>query len=875
MPIYFSSKSKLIKLAEENRPCRLCGVTEGKGSVAVVPYSLEGEPSANTFRKTQVNGCATCNTTGKVLSEQPTFTECNTCRKGSITPGGVGQGAGVYKPNVCPTCYNKGTVTTPVHGGAKDEVEERSCPTCEGNKHNIPIKECPTCVGSGTDKPGFVQHGESQHPVICPTCNGSKKTNTVIPYTPILQVPCPHDKIDTRSKPNDPNATDKIGAYDQNYFEGQRLLPARLFWNLSISSKYHHERKDVDLKTFDGTPREIGSITPPIPPVPEDREPSYMTFSSRPNLLDPDRSRTASKIFKRIKKYFNSKTAAEEESKPVTSGNGDFASNADDFFGKEEEPKAEPEFEDFDLGSFAPEGLTLDAIPPSKRTLSPEEQKRLHGGPITVRQMDESDKLRPFLRNPSKAISNAKSMLKAQKSLSEKRAYMSKMFKGMSDLEAATKYEDKDSDDVKSAKDKKHSLGLRPSYRGWRDNLHKVSENLDIFGQVRGGLRKNLEGVIGKRMDPQVANALTSQAFRQGKKIPLKDGRVIELKEHRLGITEPMPYFKNDENWRETHSGLGCDHDPSEGHEPDVGCIVDYHNPAENPKEGVTTGVNSRLVTGKYTNANGETTLQTVGARLTQPAESGVGKRGLRKLIPKWKPENYGNVVELPADRATCVPNKIQREHYVINHTIEPESERDESTSLPEEETGVRGLKPEPVLAKEKVKFPEDIREGGPEESVYVGNPLYQLNNPFSTQEVEQGMWANNPAVQHIAKQIKDGQRPEKFKPYTPEPKFNSQKMKDRPGLTGPPPPEENNVADMGEIDWNSFFGDSDDDTPPKISTRQFNSLNPIEKEDDETYDFDKKLKVQKMQRTQVHMVEPTNASTPDITPDVPQVNYN
>ena len=84
-----------------------------------------------------------------------------------------------------------------------------------------------------------------------------------------------------------------------------------------------------------------------------------------------------------------------------------------------------------------------------------------------------------------------------------------------------------------------------------------------------------------------------------------------------------MPYFKNDENWREVHNGLGCDHDPGEDHEPDVGCMVDYHNPSDSPREGVTTGINSRLVTGKYTKPNGKAILQTVGARLKRPMESG------------------------------------------------------------------------------------------------------------------------------------------------------------------------------------------------------------------------------------------------------------
>ena len=438
---------------------------------------------------------------------------------------------------------------------------------------------------------------------------------------------------------------------------------------------------------------------------------------------------------------------------------------------------------------------------------------------------------RPFQRNPSRAIEQTKSRLNDQKSLSDKRNRMSKMFKGMKAI---------DDEPDENVREQKRSEGLRPAYRGWRDNLQTVSENLDAFANVKSQLRKKISPIIGKPMNPEIATALTSQAFRKSEK----------LSQHRMGIVEPMPYFKNDENWRETHNGLGCDHDPGEG-------------------------INSRLVTGKYTRDDGKTILQTVGARLKRPAESGLSKLDMRGATPQWTPESFGRTVELPADNATCVPNRIQREHYVVNHTVEPMSEKSESTQLPLEETGLQGLKDEPILSKEKVKFPEHIRQGGPSESVYVGNPLYQLNNPFSSQEVEQGMWANNPAVQHIAKQIKNGKRPEKFKPYIPEPKFNSQQMKTRPGLTGPPPAEEHSGFDFGDgFDINDLFKDDTDDTPTKTSRRE-KELNPVEEQADGTYDADKKIKVQKMQRTQVHMVEPTNASTPDITPDVPQVNYN
>jgi hypothetical protein len=860
MKIFFSPKTKLIKLAEDERSCRLCSTKSGKnsGSVAVIPYSLSGEPTANKIRRKKVPGCSGCNSTGKITAGSPTYTECKTCREGAITARGVGQGPGVYKPSVCPDCFNRGKKVVPAYGGGVDEINEIPCPTCNGNKNNIPIKECPTCLGKGSDKPGFAQTGEAKHDIVCPTCNGSKKRTIASPYTPILQVKCPHvDGKDTYTKPDAEGAGNELGPYDKNYFEGQRLLPLKLLWKIrGVESKYDYESKN-NLSDFDGiTPHEVGMLTPPVPPIHSAKEPSYMDFLSKTELLDPDRQRTASNFFKRIKNSFNSKTAKPDES-------------GDDFFGKPEGPKDSPE-ED-----FLPEGLSLAPLTPSRRTLTPEQNKRLHGGPITVRQMDESDMLRPFVNNPSKALEKTKSMLKGQKSLSEKRSTMSKMFKGMKDLEAATETQENEPDEQVKAKSKKRDLGLRPSYRGWRDNLQTVSENLDIFGQLRGALRKKLSPVIGKDMDPEIATALTAQQFRQGRKIPHQSGSVLDLGKHKMGITDPMPYFKNDENWREVHNGLGCDHDPGEDHEPDVGCMVDYHNPSDSPREGVTTGINSRLVTGKYTKPNGKAILQTVGARLKRPMESGLAKQDLRGSTPQWTPENFGRVVELPADRATCVPNRIQREHYVVNHTIEPPTEKSEYTSLPAEETGVPGRSPEPVLAKEKVKFPEEIRQGGPKESVYVGNPLYQLNNPFSTQEVEHGMWANNPVVQHFAKQIKNGKRPEKFKPYIPEPKFNSQKMRDRPGLTGPPAQEEGRSLDTDGFDLNTLFDSPGEETSPKTSAKEENKLNPVEENADDTYDTDKKLKVQKMQRTQVHMVEPTNSSTPDITPDVPQMNYS
>jgi hypothetical protein len=863
MKIFFSSKTKLIKLAEDERPCRLCHTPQGGnvGSLPVVRYSLVGEPTTSKNRNIKVSGCKTCSNTGTVKSEPPTYQECSTCKPGHISIHGVGIRSGIYRPRICPGCFNKGTKTVPVHGGGVDEVEDIPCSKCHGDVNNIPVKDCPTCVQTGTDKPGFVMHGEPKHNIICPTCKGSKITNTVEPYTPILQVKCPHDHVDTRTPPATQGASDKLGPYDQNYFEGQRLLPLKLLWNIrGVGQKYEHKTDgEKKLTDFDGTtPQQVGRLTPPVPPVPSSEEPSYLDFFSRTDLLNPDRQRTSSNSFKKIKQYFNSKIAKSDDSSNEL---------GDEFFGRPE--KSTEGAGDFDLNDFMPEGLSLDVIPKSKRTLNPEEQKRLHGGPITTRQVDESDMLRPFVKNPAKAIEKTKSMLKGQKSLSAKRSTMSKMFKGMKDLETEI---DKEPD--AQVRQKKHNEGLRPSFRGWRDNLQKVSENLDAFGQIRGALKKKLSPVIGKDMDPEIATALTAQAFRHGKKVPNKDGSVTALSQYRLGITEPMPYFKNDENWRETHNGFGCDHDPSGDHEPEEGCIIDYHNPADNPKEGVTTGFNMRKVVGKYAKQNGEVTLRTVGARLQRPIESGLAKQDLRGSIPKWTPENFGRIVELPAKNATCVANRIQREHYVVNHTVEPATERSEYTSLPSEETGIPGLSPEPVLAKEKIQFPEEIRQGGPKESVYVGNPLYQLSNPFSSQEVEHGMWANNPIVQHFAKQIKNGKRPEKFKPYTPEPKFNSQQMKTRPGLTGPPPSQGDKSIDIDGVDINAMFSSSDE-TPPKTSKREGNELNPVEENADDTYDTDKKLKVQKMQRTQVHMVEPSNASTPDITPDVPQMNYN
>ncbi len=877
MKIFFSSKTKLIKLAEDEKRCRLCSTPSQKnvGSLPVIPYSLFGETKVNKFRQGEARGCTDCNSTGKITTGNPSYTECKTCKEGSSTIRGIGQGAGIYRPHKCETCKGEGSIIAPVHGGARDEITHILCPTCKGDSKNVPLKICPTCKES--DKPGFIQAGESKHDIVCPTCKGSKTHKVTIPYTPILQVKCPHlDGKDTFTKPEVEGASDELGPYDDNYFEGRRLIPFRLFGQIrGLGRKYKRETKE-GLAPFDTTgpdfpDREIGMLTPPLPPVKNGgKELSYLDLFSKTELLNPESQRTASNFFNNTKKYFNSKIV--KFSSPEESTNSDSETNdnglGDDFFGGIEEIRHPSKKEDADLSDFLPGGLSLDALAPSRKTLTPEQSKRLHGGPVTVRQMDESDMLRPFLKNPTKSIEQTKSVLKGQRTLSEKRDRMSKMFKGMKDLERKTRVKDGESDEKRSAKEKKRNLGLRPSYRGWRDNLQTVSENLDRFGQIRSAIRKTLSPIIGKRMDPEIATALTAQTFRSGKKIRSTDGGIIDLSEHRLGITEPMPYFKNDENWREVHSGLGCDHDPAGGHEPDIGCIVDFHNPSDNPREGVTTGVNSRLVTGKYTRQDGKTILQTVGARLKRTTESGLSKQDLRGAIPQWTPENFGRITELPSDKATCVPNRIQREHYVVNHTIEPPTEKSEYTSLPPEETGLPGLSPEPVLSKEKVQFPEEIRRGGPKESVYVGNPLYQLSNPFSTQEVERGMWANNPIVQHFAKQIKDGKRPEKFKPYVPEPKFNSQKMRNRPGLTGPPAPEENKGF---EVDIDSMFGDPG---TPKTSKKEDYSENPVEENADDTYDYSKKLKVQKMQRTQVHMTQPTNPSVPDITPDVPEINY-
>ena len=888
MKLFFSPKTKLIKLAEEERSCRLCSTPSQKnvGSLPVIPYSLFGETTkVNKFRSEEAPGCTDCNSTGKVTVGNPSYRECPTCKEGASTIRGIGQGPGVYRPHKCETCRGSGEVLAPDYRGAEDDLARISCPTCKGDSNNIPSKICPTCKES--DRPGFVQTGESKHDVVCPTCKGSKKHTIVTHYTPILQVKCPHlEGKDTFTKPKVEGANDELGPYDNNYFEGRRLIPLRLFGQIrGLGDKYKRETTK-GLPSFKDTgpeypDREVGMLTPALPPVRNGgKELSYLDLFSKPELLNPDNQRISSSIFKNAKKYFNSKTAkpnnVEEPANPSNEANSNEL--GDDFFGGIKETQKTTSEESTDFEDLFPGGLSINTVTtPSRGSLTPEQSRRLHGGPVTVRQMDESDMLRPFLKNPSKSIEKTKSMLRGQRSLSEKRDYMSKMFKGMKDLERKTKVKDGEPDERRVAKEKRLGLGLRPSYRGWRDNLHDVSVNLDMFGQLRGALRKQLSSVIGKRMDPQIATALTTQAFR-GETLKTKDGKVVDLTKHRLGIVEPMPYFKNDENWREMHSGLGCDHDPKGGHEPDVGCMVDFHNPSDNPKEGVTTGVNSRLVTGKYTRPDGKTVLQTVGARLKRTTESGLSKQDLRSGIPQWTPENHGRIVELPADRATCVPNRIQREHYVVNHTIEPPTEKSEYTSLPPEETGIKGLSPEPLLAKEKIKFPEEIRQGGPTESVYVGNPLYQLSNPFSTQEVERGMWANNPIVQHFAKQIKDGKRPEKFKPYVPEPKFNSQKMKDRPGLTGPPPAGTSGsdiIFDFADNDdFDSMFGPQSGETPPKTSKKEDYSENPVEENADDTYDYSKKLKVQKMQRTQVHMTQPTNPSVPDITPAVPEINY-
>lgn len=853
MKLLYSSKTKLIKLAEEDRKCRLCSTSSTKnvGYLPVVPYSLSGEPTTNKIRRKNVPGCTNCNNTGVITIGGPSYTECSTCKKGSNTNRGIGQGPGIYRPHTCKTCKGNGSIIVPVHGGARDQIEFIVCSKCKGNSNNIPLEICPTCEKS--DKPGFVQYGESKHNVVCPACKGSKTHKIITPYTPILQVKCPHlNGEDTFTKPKAENVSDELGPYDNNYFEGQRLLPLRLLWKIrGIESKYEYEKKEgINLSNFDGEKREIGLLTPPLPPIKSIKEPSYLDFFSRTDLLNPDHQRTANNLFQNIKNYFNSKTAKSNDS-------GDESNNGElreDFFGKEEGSSTSSQVGDINLNDFLPEGLSLYPLTPSKRTLTSEENKRLNGGPITVRRVEESDLQRPFKQNPTKALIKTKSMLQGQKAFIEKRSRMSKMFKDMTDIE-------NEPDDA--VRNERRRLGLRPAFRNWRDNLQNVSENLDIFGQLRKDLRNKLSPIIGKRMDPEVATALTIKAFRNSD----------ALSQNRLGITEPMPYFKNDESWHETYGGFGCDHDPGKGHEPGMGCIIDYHNNPANPREGITTGVNSRLVVGKYTNDNGITVLRTVGARLKRPIEVGSAKRDLREMIPQWTPENFGRIVELPSENATCVPNKIQREHYVVNHTVESPIEKTEYTSLPPEETGIPGLKPERILNKEKIKFPEEIRKGAPKESVYVGNPLYQLSNPFSRQEVQEGIWANNPVVQHFAKQVVNGKRPKNFKPYTPEPKFNSQQLRQRPGLTGPITPDKTGI-NFDDFDVSELFAPPSGENSPKISKREMNELNPVEQDADETYDYNEKIKTQKMQRTQVKMVEPTNPSAPDITPDVPKINY-
>lgn len=868
MKLFFSPRTKLVKLAEESARCRLCGTPKDQkkdessppSSVAVVPYSLTDEPSTTKFNVEKVPGCATCNGTGKVKTAPPNYRECPTCKPGTRTDNGVGLGPGLYRSNVCPTCYNHGyKLIRKYNDVGYDQVE---CETCHGDVEKIPPKICPTCEDS--DKPGFIQEGESSHDILCPTCKGSRTHAKTTPYTPILQVKCPHENgVDTFTKPNGSDTTNELGPHDRNYFEGRRLLPLKLLWKIrGIESKFtHHKKIGVDLNDFNGETREVGALTPALPQVQSSKEPSYLEFFSRTELLDPNRTREASNSFKRAKSYFNSKEAKNDEPNSSDGGLGD------DFFGRIEDSPKEQQTADSDLEDFLPKGLSIDPAPTSRRTrsLTPEESKRLRGGPVTTRQVDETDMLRPFENNPSRAIERTKSALGAQKQLGEKRSRMSNMFKKM------TSYEEEPDEEIRA---KNLSLGLVPTYRGWRDNFQHVSENLDLFNKIRGTLRNTLSNVKGERVKPEISTAMTSQLFRKGVKAKNQKGEVVaDLGQHRLGITEPMPYIKNDENWRETHNGLGCNHDPGDGHEPGVGCIIDYFNHPSNPKGGVTTGTNSRLVVGKYTTEEGKTVLRTVGARLKRAAETGEEKRTIRGATPRWTPENFGRVVELPAENATCVPNKIQRDHYLVNHTIEPPSERAEVTDLPIEETGMPNLSPEPVLNKEKVKFPEEIREGGPTESVYVGNPLYQLTNPFSTQEVTNGMWANNPAVQHIARQIKDGRAPTKFKSYTPEPKFNSQQMRDRPGLTGRPANEETDGIGSDDFDLNLFFEGDAEDKPPKTSKKEENKINPVEQDADETYDYNKKIKLQPMDRTQVKMVEPTNPTAPDITPDVPKVN--
>ncbi len=873
MKIFFSPKNTLIKVAEEERRCRLCGTRDHKnsGSLAVVHYSLMGEQTATKFHRTKVRGCATCDNTGKIKSEPPVFTKCPTCAPGADTPRGVGQGMGLYRPKVCPTCYNSGPKIVPSHGGGIDDTLSIKCRTCGGDTNNIPLKTCPEC--SNSERPGFVQHGESSHDILCPSCKGSRTTSVTTPYTPILEVKCPHlNGVDTFTPPDPTNNVEgNVGPYDRNYFEGQRLLPLKLLWNIrGINEKYHHK---INYKVYNpsspfrGETREVGMLIPPLPTIQRKEEPTYLDLFSKPELLDPDISRTASNSFKRSITYFNSKLSKSNNSDNGTPSDEDnnVNSSIEDFFGH----PGQSDQENSSSGSNIFDDLLSDelVIDPIRRekAKSPEEQRRLHGGPVTVRQQDESDYLRPFLKDPTRAKSRVKSLLGAQKQLSEKRSRMSQMFQTMNSI---------DNEPDKDNRERLRSYGTIPSFRSWRNNLHQVSMNLDYFNQIRSVLRNHLSGIIGKRMRPEIATALTSQVFREGKKIQSDDGRVIDLSQHRLGITEPMPYIKNDESWRESHEGLGCNHDPNDGHEPDVGCIVDYFNHSSNPKNGVTTGTNSRLVVGKYTADNGRTILRTVGSRLKRSNEFGTSKRGIRGTIPTWTPENFGRIVELPVENATCVPNNIQRDHYTVNHTLEPPSERQETTPLPVEETGLTNRSSEPILNKEKIKFPEEIRMGGPTESVYVGNPLYQLSNPFSTQEVESGMWANNPAVQHIVRQIKNGKRPKKFKPYIPEPKFNSQVMRNQPGLAKTPSLSIEKELTPETLDISDLFGElTDGSDVKKTSKREENKINPVEQDADETYDYNKKIKIQPMDRTQVSMVEPTNPSTPDITPDVPKVN--
>ncbi len=900
MKIFFSSKTKLIKTADDKKTlCRLCGNKKlgiNVNSLPVVPYSLLGESTANKNRKKLEEGCTTCNNTGKITTGSPVYTECPTCTKGAKTLRGIGLGEGLYLPEKCEKCRGTGTVSSQDYEGGEGGVQFIKCKDCGGSGKGEKPKVCPTCEHS--DKPGFTQTGESEHNIFCPACGGSKKHPVAEPYTPIFQVKCPHlDGADTFTRPNNTD-DDIIGPHDYNYFEGihhldgpekdgHHVLPLRLLWKIrGFGETYNHttEGEEKSLTDFDGeTPQQVGRLTPPLPQIKSDKEPSYMDLFSRTNLLVPDNYKISNNNYAYTIKKFNSKTATSNEPEDQSQSSDATSSNIDedDFFGKKETPPTST-VKDIDFEDFIPPGAFL---PSPQKTLTPEQRKRLEGGPVTVRQMDESDMLRPYLRNPSKAIERTKSMLKGQKTLSDKRDTMLKMFRGMKALGTKTTIKSTDSDEQKSRKQKKRYGGLRPSYRNWRDNLNDVSVNLDYFNQIRSSLRKQLSGVLGKRMDPDVATALTHKVFREGRSIKINssenggEGETVDLSNHRLGITDPMPYFKNDESWRETHHGFGCDHEPSGKHEPDVGCIIDYHNPAENPREGITTGFNSRLVTGKYTTEQGKTILQTVGARTKRVAETGSSKQTLRTLVPQWTPENHGRIVELSADRATCVPNRIQREHYVVDHTIDPPTERTQYVDLPQSKTGIpEDLRPEPVLNKEKIQFPQEIRTGGPD-PVYVGNPLYQLSNPFSSQEVERGMWANNPAVKHLAEQIKGDKRPTKFKPYVPEPKFNSQTMRTRPGLTGPDEsPGNNDMANLSFDAINSLFNNENEageGSSPKTSRKEDKAINPVEENADDTYDINKKLKLQKMQRVQVHMVEPTNPSDPDITPHVPTINYN